>query len=204
MKTGSSECFGDVHPDERLVIDDQNGNSVSRFETFALLLHHATLQPEVERQVNCRAAGVYKMEHSSCVNVYKIEQFLLDLHIFGARSGSLSGARPMRKNQNTFNLEDFLATVNGGRTLATYRKDDVVFSQGHRCDGVFYIRSGDCKISVISEQGKEAVIALHKKGDFFGEGCLTGQPLRLATATARSDLEVMKCEIATRTYALRV
>src|SRR5262245_24148394 len=101
MKTGSSECFGDVHPDERLVIDDQNGNSVSRFETFALLLHHATLQPEVERQVNCRAAGVYKMEHSSCVNVYKIEQFLLDLHnIWGAERIPLR-ARPMRKNQNT-------------------------------------------------------------------------------------------------------
>jgi CRP/FNR family transcriptional regulator, cyclic AMP receptor protein len=103
----------------------------------------------------------------------------------------------MKKNQKTFNLGDFLATVNGGRTLATYREGDVVFSQGHRCDSVFYIRSGDCKISVISEQGKEAVVALHKKGDFFGEGCLTGQPLRLATATAMNDLEVMRFDIAT-------
>src|SRR5262245_26735069 len=103
----------------------------------------------------------------------------------------------MKKNQKTFNLEHFLATVNGGRTVATYAKDGVVFSQGDRCDGVFYIRSGECKIAVISERGKEAVVAVHKKGDFFGEGCLTGQPLRLATATARGELEVMKFDIAT-------
>ena len=109
----------------------------------------------------------------------------------------------MKKNQKTFNLEDFLATVNGGRTIATYAKDAVVFSQGDRCNGVFYIRSGECKISVISERGKEGVVALHEKGDFFGEGCLTGQPLRLATATARSDLEVMKFDIATMHRVLR-
>ena len=88
----------------------------------------------------------------------------------------------MKKNPKTFNLEDFLTTGNGGRTIATYREGDILFSQGDRCDGVFYIRSGDCKISVISEQGKEAVVALHKKGDFFGEGCLTGQPFRLANS----------------------
>jgi CRP-like cAMP-binding protein len=98
----------------------------------------------------------------------------------------------MKKNQKTFNLEKYLATVAEGRTVATYREGDIIFSQGDRCDGVFYIRSGDCKISVISEQGKEAVVALHKRGDFFGEGCLTGQPVRLGTATAMNDLEVMR------------
>ena len=95
-----------------------------------------------------------------------------------------------------FKLKAFLKAVGGGRTLATYRKANVVFSQGDRCDGVFYIHSGDCKISVISEQGKEAVVALHGKGDFFGEGCLTGQPLRLATATAMNELEVMRFDNA--------
>src|SRR5262245_19705684 len=109
----------------------------------------------------------------------------------------------MKKNQKTFDLGEFLATVNGGRTIVTYRKDDVVFSQGHRCDGVFYIRSGDCKISVVSEQGKEGVVALHKKGDLFGEGCLTGQPLRLATAIAMNDLEVMRFDVATMQRVLR-
>jgi CRP/FNR family transcriptional regulator, cyclic AMP receptor protein len=109
----------------------------------------------------------------------------------------------MKKNQKTFDLGEFLATVNGGRTIVTYRKDDVVFSQGHRCDGVFYIRSGDCKITVVSEQGKEGVVALHKKGDFFGEGCLNGQPRRLATAIAMNDLEVMRFDIATMQRVLR-
>jgi CRP-like cAMP-binding protein len=60
----------------------------------------------------------------------------------------------MKKNQKPFNLESFLATVAEGRAVSTYREGDIVFSQGDRCDGVFYIRSGDCKISVISEQGK--------------------------------------------------
>ena len=101
-----------------------------------------------------------------------------------------------------FKLKSFLATVNGGRTLASFRKDEIVFSQGDRCEAVFYIRSGDCKISVISEQGKEAVVALHGKGDFFGEGCLTGQRLRLATATAMGDLEVMRFDTATIQRAL--
>jgi CRP/FNR family transcriptional regulator, cyclic AMP receptor protein len=95
-----------------------------------------------------------------------------------------------------FDLEAFLATVNGGKTLAKYRKGETVFAQGDPCDGVFYIQSGNCKVSVISEQGKEAIVALHEKGDFFGEGCLTGQPRRLATVTAMSDLELMRFDNA--------
>jgi CRP/FNR family cyclic AMP-dependent transcriptional regulator len=68
-----------------------------------------------------------------------------------------------------------------------YKKDDTIFTQGDPCDGVFYVQEGRCKITVVSERGKEAVPALHEKGDFFGEGCLIGQPLRLATATAMTD-----------------
>ena len=98
----------------------------------------------------------------------------------------------MTSPDQPFDLEAFLATVNGGRTLVTHRKGEIVFSQGDPCDGVFYIRSGECKVSVISEQGKEAVVALHQKGDFFGEGCLTGQPRRLATVMAMTDLELMR------------
>jgi CRP-like cAMP-binding protein len=86
--------------------------------------------------------------------------------------------------------------VNGGRTLATYRDGDIVYSQGDRCEGVFYIRSGKCKVGVVSEQGKEAIVAIHEKGDFFGEGCLSGQPLRLATVKAITDLEVMRFDNA--------
>ena len=101
-----------------------------------------------------------------------------------------------------FDLESFLRAVNGGKTLAKYLKGDTVFAQGDRCDGVFYIHSGECKVSVISEQGKEAVVALHGKGDFFGEGCLTGQPLRLATVTAMSDLELLRFDNASIQRAL--
>ena len=102
----------------------------------------------------------------------------------------------MASRAKPFDLEKFLSTVNGGRTLVTYRKGETVFAQGDPCKGVFYIESGDCKVSVISEQGKEAIVALHGKGDFFGEGCLTGQRLRLATVTAMSDLEVMRFDNA--------
>ena len=95
-----------------------------------------------------------------------------------------------------FDLEAFLSTVNGGKTLARYPKGKTVFAQGDPCEGVYYIRSGECKVSVISERGKEAVVALHEAGDFFGEGCLTGQRRRLATVTAMSDLELMRFDNA--------
>lgn len=109
----------------------------------------------------------------------------------------------MKKNRKTFDLEEFLATVNGGRTVATYREGDTVFSQGDRCDAVFYIRSGKCKVCVISEHGKEAIVAVHEKSDFFGEGCLSGQPLRLATVVAMTDLELMRFDIAAMRRALQ-
>lgn len=109
----------------------------------------------------------------------------------------------MKKNRKIFDLEEFLATVNGGRTVATYREGDTVFSQGDRCDAVFYIRSGKCKVCVISEHGKEAIVAVHEKSDFFGEGCLSGQPLRLATVVAMTDLELMRFDIAAMRRALQ-
>ena len=100
------------------------------------------------------------------------------------------------KKKRPFNLKTFLSTVNGGRTLATYRKNQKIFSQGEPADSVFYIQEGKVKAFVISEQGKEAVIALHGKGDFFGEGCLTGQQLRLATVMAVTDCVIMRLDKA--------
>jgi CRP-like cAMP-binding protein len=96
--------------------------------------------------------------------------------------------------EDRFDLESFLASVDTGRTITSYRKSETIFAQGDRCDGVFYIRRGECKITVVSEQGKEAVVGLPGKGDFFGEGCLTGQPRRLATAVAMSDCDLMRFE----------
>jgi CRP/FNR family cyclic AMP-dependent transcriptional regulator len=82
-------------------------------------------------------------------------------------------------------VNSFLSKADGGRTITFYRKSEKIFSQGDPADAVFYIQEGKVKVCVISEAGKEALVALHGKGDFFGEGCLTGQPLRLATVTAR-------------------
>jgi CRP/FNR family transcriptional regulator, cyclic AMP receptor protein len=95
-----------------------------------------------------------------------------------------------------FDVKMFLSTVDGGRTLSNYGKDQKVFSQGDPADSVFYIQEGKVKISVLSERGKEAVVALHREGDFFGDGCLTGQPLRLATAATMTDCIVMRLDKA--------
>jgi CRP/FNR family transcriptional regulator, cyclic AMP receptor protein len=89
----------------------------------------------------------------------------------------------------------FLDTENGRRTISKYRKDQAVFSQGGPADAVFYIQKGKVKITVVSEQGKEAVVAILGP-EFCGEGCLTGQPLRIATATAMTESEVMRVEKA--------
>jgi CRP/FNR family transcriptional regulator, cyclic AMP receptor protein len=90
----------------------------------------------------------------------------------------------------------FLSTVDGGRTVSSYRKNQKVFAQGDPADSVFYIQEGKVKVCVISEQGKEAVVAIHGKGDFFGEGCLTGQPKRLATVAALTECVIMRLDRA--------
>ena len=86
-----------------------------------------------------------------------------------------------------FDPKVFLATVNGGRSISKYRNNETVFSQSSAADAVFYIKKGKVKITVVSEQGKEAVVAVLGQDEFCGEGCLTGQLLRLATATAMTD-----------------
>jgi CRP/FNR family cyclic AMP-dependent transcriptional regulator len=96
-----------------------------------------------------------------------------------------------------FDLDVFLAGQNGGGGNRKYKKGEIIFTQGDACDGVFYVQEGRCKITVVSERGKEAVVALHEKGDFFGEGCLTGQTRRLATAIAMTDCELLRLDSAT-------
>ena len=98
------------------------------------------------------------------------------------------------KRKPPFDVTAFLATVNGERTLSNYRKNQTVFSQGEPADAVFYIQSGKLKVTVLSDQGKEAVVAIHEKGDFFGEGCLTGQPQRLATVVAMTESVIMRLD----------
>src|SRR5260370_17919501 len=91
-----------------------------------------------------------------------------------------------------FDPNAFLSKVNGGRAISDYRKDQIVYRQGEPADSVFYIQSGKVKKTVISDQGKEAVVALLGTGDFFGEGCLTGHPLGLSTAPARTECVIVR------------
>ena len=95
-----------------------------------------------------------------------------------------------------FNAKQFLAAVNGGRTQPTYQAGDVIFSQGDAADAVFYIRKGKIKTVVTSKRGKQAVVGIIGPGDFFGDGCLAGQPLRLATTIAVTDCETTRIEKA--------
>jgi CRP/FNR family transcriptional regulator, cyclic AMP receptor protein len=95
-----------------------------------------------------------------------------------------------------FDPKVFLATANGGRSLSKYRKNKVIFSQGEPADSVFYIQKGQVKVTVVSEQGKEAIVAVLGSDEFCGEGCLTGQPRRMATATAMTECEIMRLDKA--------
>lgn len=96
------------------------------------------------------------------------------------------------KKKLAFNVQTFLTTVNGGRTVTTYQKKEKIFSQGDPADAVFYIQEGKVKVVVVSNGGKEAVVAMHGKGDFFGESCLTAQPIRLGTVVALTECVIMR------------
>jgi CRP-like cAMP-binding protein len=95
------------------------------------------------------------------------------------------------KGQPTFSSTDFLSE-SGNKTISVLRKDTVVFSQGDPADAIWFIREGKIKLTVISNAGKEAVIAVLGAKDFFGEGCLAGQPFRMATATALLNCSIMR------------
>ncbi len=86
----------------------------------------------------------------------------------------------------------FLETAAKGRVISAYKKKDVIFEQGTAADSVFYIKSGKVKVTVLSKEGNEAVVAILGADEFIGEGCLIGQPKRLATASAMSDCVVMR------------
>jgi CRP/FNR family transcriptional regulator, cyclic AMP receptor protein len=93
-----------------------------------------------------------------------------------------------------FDPQTFLATIDGGRTITAFPKKQTIFAQGDSSDTVFYIKDGKVKLTVVSKNGKEATIGVLNEGDFFGEGCLTGQPLRLCSAAAMTHCSVMKIE----------
>jgi CRP/FNR family transcriptional regulator, cyclic AMP receptor protein len=100
-----------------------------------------------------------------------------------------------RKAKLPFDPKVFFSKVNGGRGIHNYRKGQIVFGQGDPSDAVFYIESGKVKKTVVSEEGKEAVVALLGTGDFFGEGCLAGEALRLATVSALTNCLIARTRL---------
>lgn len=96
------------------------------------------------------------------------------------------------KRALSFDPRAFLARVSDGKRIQRYRRKQVIFSQGDPADAVFYLQKGRVKLTVVSKQGKEAVVAILSAEDFFGEGSLAGQPLRMSTATATEETTVLR------------
>ena len=104
------------------------------------------------------------------------------------------GPRVAAKKLSKFDTKTFLSTINGGRKIVVFARKQTIFVQGDPADAVFYIQKGKVKLTVVSQIGKEATIGILNDGDFFGEGCLTGQPFRLCSATAMTDCSVMRID----------
>jgi CRP/FNR family transcriptional regulator, cyclic AMP receptor protein len=95
-------------------------------------------------------------------------------------------------NRRDFNPKQFLSSIGEGRKIVRVRKKQTIYAQGDACDAVFYIQKGKVRLTVVSTKGKEATIGILNPGDFFGEGGLAGQPLRMGTATAMTECELMR------------
>ena len=102
-----------------------------------------------------------------------------------------------------FDPKTFLAKIGRGKTHTDHAKNQKIFSQGDPAEAIFYIQTGKVKLTVVSQQGKEAVIAILGEGDFFGEGCLAGQPLRMSTATTISECSIVRVAKADTIRVLR-
>jgi CRP/FNR family cyclic AMP-dependent transcriptional regulator len=100
----------------------------------------------------------------------------------------------MGKSTHSFNAQTFLDSAGLSKKITQYSQDEVVFSQGDRAETVMYIQKGGMKLSVLSKTGREAVVAMLGPGDFFGEGCLAGQPIRIGSATAITPSSVLVIE----------
>jgi CRP/FNR family cyclic AMP-dependent transcriptional regulator len=109
----------------------------------------------------------------------------------------------VRAKAQVANGQEFLAKINGDKTVAKFTPKKAIFSQGDEADSIFYIDKGKVKITVVSTVGKEAVIAILGQGDFFGEGCLAGQPRRMATATPLEECTLIRITKAVMVRVLR-
>jgi CRP/FNR family cyclic AMP-dependent transcriptional regulator len=107
------------------------------------------------------------------------------------------------KGRPSFDPDAFLARVGAGKTSVALHNQQIVFSQGDPADAVFCIQKGKTQLKVLSQQGKEAILAIFGVGDFFGEGCLAGQPLRMSTAVAVTECSVLRIEKSAMIAALQ-
>jgi len=107
------------------------------------------------------------------------------------------------RRRPSFDPKSFLAKIGEGRSIGKYGKDQTLFSQGDLADAVFYIQKGKVKVTVVSEQGKEAVVAILGADEFFGEGCLVGQARRIAKVAAMTDSVIMRLEKAAVVRVIR-
>src|SRR2546425_5596941 len=96
-----------------------------------------------------------------------------------------------KQNGGSFNAQAFLDSAGIARKIVEYRRAEVIFTQGDPCEHVLYIQKGGVKLSVLSKAGREAVVAMLGAGEFFGEGCLAGQPVRMGSATAATDSTIL-------------
>ena len=108
----------------------------------------------------------------------------------------------MASKKNNFEVKTFLANIGEGRKIVRVSRKHKVYAQGDACDAVYYIQKGKIRLTVVSQNGKEATIAILNATDFFGEGCLADQPVRMGSATALTDCELMRIENKTMRSAL--
>src|SRR5208283_243095 len=105
----------------------------------------------------------------------------------------MAASAPARRNR-AFDPKEFLATIGEGRKVVPFSRKQTIFTQGDAADSVFYIQEGKVRLTVVSKIGKEATLGILSEGDFFGEGGLAGQPLRMGSATAMTDCELLRID----------
>src|SRR5271169_3333173 len=106
----------------------------------------------------------------------------------------MAPATTLAERKCDFDPKNFLATIGVGRKVVVFPKKESVFTQGDAADSVFYIQEGKVRLTVVSKIGKEATLGILSEGEFFGEGVLAGQPLRMGSATAMTDCELMRID----------
>src|ERR1700681_2144475 len=107
------------------------------------------------------------------------------------------------KKKRDFDPKKFLATIGEGRRVVSFSRKQTIFTQGDAADSVFYIQEGKVRLTVVSKIGKEATLGILSEGEFFGEGGLAGQPLRMGSATAMTDCELLRIDKKAMMLALR-